>query len=68
MKILEEYVIILNILLFLLLLYNFIQKLKIIEGHSGHEEDDRLRAEQGGQDGVVSLNFVSYHVRLTTPS
>lgn len=33
MKILDEYVIILNILLFLLLLYNFLQKIKIIEGH-----------------------------------
>jgi len=38
MKILDEYVIILNILLFSLLLYNFIQKMKIIEGHSTPEE------------------------------
>lgn len=34
MKFLDEYVIILNILLFLLLLFNFIQKFKIIEGHT----------------------------------
>lgn len=38
MKILDEYVIILNILLFSLLLYNFIQKMKIIEGHGTPEE------------------------------
>ena len=57
MKILEEYVIILNILLFLLLLYNFIQKLKIIEGHPGHEEDDK-NTEKGNSmnkkgDGMI---------------
>ena len=33
MKILDEYVIILNILLLMLLLYNLFQKCKIIEGH-----------------------------------
>lgn len=34
MKILDEYVIILNILLLMLLLYNLFQKSKIIEGHA----------------------------------
>ena len=39
MKILDEYVIILNILLFVLIFYNLCKKCKIIEGHDPNSQE-----------------------------
>jgi len=60
MKILDEYVIILNILLFLLLLYNFLQKCKIIEGHAptSSEINNTENAKATNKKGDVVIQQV----------
>ena len=64
MKILDEYVIILNMLLFILLLYNFFKKFKIIEGHEDHSSysEEISNHEKGkalNRDGDSLINEVS---------
>ena len=60
MKILDEYVIILNILLFILLLYNLFQKCKNIEGHepSSAEIRNHEEAKSANRDGDSLINEV----------
>ena len=63
MKILDEYVIILNILLLILLLYNLFQKCKTIEGHPNHpsaaETVNNEKAKSSNAEGDSLINEVN---------
>tara|TARA_Y100000813_G_C23908332_1_gene232998 strand:- start:109 stop:417 length:309 start_codon:yes stop_codon:yes gene_type:complete len=61
MKILDEYVIILNILLFVLIFYNLCKKCKIIEGHNpnSQEIDNAEKAKSSDKSGSALIKEAS---------